>query len=764
MPLVSSLLRYILTAIIGIGTAGVLVVAFVLFSVYPHLPSLDALTDYRPKIPLRIYTSDNELIGEFGEERRNVVKIQQVPKALKQAILAAEDDRFYEHSGIDYVGILRAGLTNIANPTHLQGASTITMQVARNFYLSSERSLKRKLLEVMLTYKIENNLTKDQILELYINQIYLGQRSYGFATAAQTYYGKNLSELSIAESAMLAGLPKAPSAYNPVVNPKRAKIRQGYVLSRMHYLKFIDDKALILAQNEEPKLKSKKNELNDHAEYAAELVRQMVYETFQEETYTRGMNVYTTLNKSNQEAAYRAVRKGVLDYDKRHGYRGPEGFVEITQSTPEWLEIQLGEFPDSDDLKAAIVLSVTPKTIQAYSHGSEYTLQGDGLKFVQSALQSNAIESKRIKRGSIIRIASDNQNKWSVTQLPEVEAAFVSASPQDGAVRALVGGFDFSRSKFNHVNQAWRQPGSSFKPFIYSASLEKGFTPSTMVNDAPFSIDSALTGGQVWEPKNYDGKYDGPMTIRRALARSKNMVTIRVMQSIGVRYAQDYITKFGFDAEKHPPYLTTALGAGSVTPWQMLGGYSILANGGYKVQPYIISKITDNNGKILAQAQPKQAGDEQNRAIDARNAFIMESLLKDVVRVGTATKALSLKRNDLAGKTGTTNDHVDAWFAGFQGNLVGIAWMGFDQPIKKLGNGETGGQAALPIWIDYMSKALATVPDFERAIPEGISQVGSEYYYSEFIPVRAEPAAPSPESDPITNLLNGAKAPNDRVQ
>ena len=727
--------RFLLMALVsflGLGVVGVLLVVFGLAMAYPNLPALDTLTDYKPKMPLRIFTSDSVLIGEFGEERRNMVHIKDIPDVMKKAVLAIEDDRFYEHGGVDYLGITRAALHNLTGGAK-QGASTITQQVARNFFLSSEQTLKRKAYEVLLAWKIEKNLSKDQILEVYMNQIYLGQRAYGFASAAQIYFGKNIQDLTVAEAAMLAGLPKAPSAYNPVVNPKRARMRQQYILQRMAQLGYITPAQYEEAKNEELKVKTDSSAFGVHAEYVSEMARQLVYEQFKEDTYTRGLNVYTTITKADQDAAYIALRKGVMDYEKRHGYRGPEAYIEIPKTKAEAddaIETELADHPDSDDIIAAMVLQASPKSIQAVtSAGEEITITGPALTFGAAWLSEKAAPNRRIKRGAVIRVMQEG-NAWVLTQMPEVQSAFVSASTTDGAIRAMVGGFDYNRNKFNHVTQAWRQPGSAFKPFIYSASLERGLSPATIINDAPISFDAGQTGGQAWEPKNYDSKYDGPMTMRKGLMKSKNMISIRILHKIGAKYGQEYATRFGFDADKNPPYLTLALGAGNVTPLQMAGAYAVFANGGYKINPYLIAKVTDSDGNVLSQAKPDLAGEEANRVIDERNAFMMNSMLNDVVRFGTANKAMALKRPDLAGKTGTTNDSIDAWFAGYQAKLVGIAWIGYDQP-RNLGNRETGGGLALPIWINYMAKALKSIPVEERAVPEGLIHVGDEYYYAE---------------------------------
>ena len=727
--------RFLLMAVVslvGAAVVGVLLVVFGLAMAYPNLPALDTLTDYRPKMPLRIFTSDSVLIGEFGEERRNMVHIKDIPDVMKKAVLAIEDDRFYEHGGVDYLGITRAALHNLTGGAK-QGASTITQQVARNFFLSSEQTLKRKAYEVLLAWKIEKNLSKDQILEVYMNQIYLGQRAYGFASAAQIYFGKNIRDLTVAEAAMLAGLPKAPSAYNPVVNPKRARVRQQYILQRMAQLGYITPAQFEEAKHEELKVKTDSSAFGVHAEYVSEMARQLVYEQFKEDTYTRGLNVYTTITKADQDAAYLALRKGVMDYEKRHGYRGPEAYIEIPKTKTEAddaIETELADHPDSDDIIAAVVLQASPKSLQAVtSAGEEISITGSGLTFGAAWLSEKAAANRRIKRGAVIRVMREGDT-WVLTQMPEVQSAFVSASTTDGAIRAMVGGFDYNRNKFNHVTQAWRQPGSAFKPFIYSASLERGLSPATIINDAPISFDAGQTGGQAWEPKNYDSKYDGPMTMRKGLMKSKNMISIRILHKIGAKYGQEYATRFGFDADKNPPYLTLALGAGNVTPLQMAGAYAVFANGGYKINPYLIAKVTDSDGKVLSEANPDKAGEDRNRVIDERNAFMMNSMLNDVVRFGTANKAMALKRPDLAGKTGTTNDSIDAWFAGYQAKLVGIAWIGYDQP-RNLGNRETGGGLALPIWISYMAKALKSIPVEERAVPEGLIHVGDEYYYAE---------------------------------
>ena len=745
----------------GLAAAGAFLAGLVIALAYPNLPSLEVLTDYRPKIPMRIYTAEGALIGEFGEERRSVISIKEVPEQLKHAILAAEDERFYQHTGIDYLGVARAAYANLTQGGRRQGASTITMQVARNFFLSSEKTLTRKLYEVLLAFKIENNLEKDQILELYVNQIYLGQRAYGFAAASQIYFGKSLDKLSLGEAAVLAGLPKAPSAYNPVANPQRARQRQQYVLRRMKELGHINDQQQAEAARAPLHVRREvDNFAGIHGEFLAEMVRQAVYDQYPDEAYTKGFRVYTTIRKVDQEAAYEAVRRGLLTYDRSQGYRGPEAFIELAAgATEDDYDEALAEHADVDDLRAALVLTANTKEIHAVLRNGEMaTISGEGLRFAARALEDKAVQQRRIRRGAVIRLLKDEKKNWQVAQVPEAEAAFVSLDPNNGAIRALVGGFDFNRNKFNHITQAWRQPGSSFKPFIYSASLEKGFTPATVIADEPIVIEAEVTGSQRWEPKNYDGKFEGPLRMRTALAKSKNMISIRILQSIDPKYAQDYITRFGFDADKHPPYLTMALGAGSVTPLQMARGYAVFANGGFLIQPHFIQKIVDDRGNQLGTAHPPRAGDEALRVIDARNAFTMDSMMQDVMRYGTAASASKLGRRDLAGKTGTTNDFVDGWFCGYQPELVGVAWVGYDQP-KTLGKNQTGGRIALPIWIDYMGRALKGVPEAQRVVPEGVvsartdtdpaapaeARGGSEFYYREFAPPKedAGPAAPA---------------------
>jgi penicillin-binding protein 1A len=723
---------------VGLVFAGFLsllmVVGVAMVMAYPQLPDTSDLAEYRPKLPLRIYTADGALMGEFGEERRNLTPIREIPQVMKDAVLSIEDSRFYQHGGLDYLGLIRASIANLSKRKS-QGASTITMQVARNVYLSTEKTYTRKIYEILLTYKLEHLLTKDQILEIYMNQIFLGNRAYGFASAAETYFGKSLKDITIAEAAMLAGLPKAPSAYNPISNPKRARSRQLYIIERMEENNYITAKQALEAKAEPLRIRPSIDKNRIHAEYVAETVRQLMFAQYGQETYTRGLNVYTTLQSSEQNAAYQALRQGIMDFERRQVYRGPEKFIELPTKPKEMedaIDEVLDDHPDNGDVMSAVVLEASPKKIVAIRQNAEQLeITGDGLKPAQSGLSNKAGPNIKIKRGAVIRVVQTPKGTWEITQLPEVEGAFVAINPQDGSVRALVGGFDFAKNKFNHVIQAWRQPGSSFKPFIYSAALEKGFTPATVINDAPLFFDAGVTGGQPWEPKNYDGTFEGPMTLRKGLAKSKNMVSIRILQAVGTRNSQEWVTKFGFDEDKHPAYLTMALGAGSVTPMQMATGYSVFANGGMRVQPHMITRVTDHKGKILVDSPPQRVN-EANRAISPRNAFVMTSLLQEVTRSGTAAKArVALKRDDIYGKTGTTNDSMDAWFAGYHRNLAAVVWIGYDTP-RKLGDRETGGGLSLPVWISFMESALKNMPIMDAIAPEGVLYVNGDWYFEEY--------------------------------
>ena len=730
-----------------VALSGTLVVSGALVGIVAYevassrLPPLTSLTDYKPKLPMQVFSADGLLIGEYGSEKRTVVSYSSFPEKMRQAILAAEDDDFFTHHGIDLFGVARAVLANVKTGGRGQGASTITMQLARTTFLSRERSFVRKFYEVLLTLRIEQQLSKSQIFEIYANQIFLGQRSYGFATAAQTYFGKPLSELTIGQMAMLAGLPKAPARDNPIANPERAKQRQRYVLSRMRTLGFITEQEYQAALNEELKLHTDRPTFPLQAQWASEMARALVADQFKEDAYTGGLKVYTTIRAKDQQAANAAVQRAVFAYDRKQGYRGPESMVDLKTADElereERIEEAVAQAGDVGKLLSAVVLKVTPQAVTvSRGRGVSFDISGQGLAFVNAWLNPKAPANRQLRPGAVVRI-TEGQHGWEITQAPEVEAAMITIDTHDGAIRAMVGGYDFSRSKFNRATQSIRQPGSVLKPFIYSAALEKGFMTSTVVNDAPIILDPATTGNQLWEPKNYGGGYDGPMTLRNALARSKNMVSIRILQDIGVDYAQDYLGRFGIRPERNPAYLTMALGAGSVTPMQIATGMATFANGGYRLEPYLIDRITDTTGREVAKANPVQSGDENALIIDPRNAFLMDSMLKTVAQSGTAARVTKeLKRKDLAGKTGTTNDSRDAWFAGYATGVAGVAWLGYDRP-RSLGERETGGGLALPIWIDYLKDVLPDVPQKERPVPHGVVQVNGEYYLDE-----AQPSSP----------------------
>lgn len=737
-------------AITGVCGAGAAIsLGLVIFSVaYYQLPAIDALTQYRPKVPLRVYTADGDLIGEFGEERRDYVPFEEIPRHVKLAILAAEDNGFYEHSGIEFMGIARAAISNIITGRRGQGGSTITMQVARNFFLSSERSYTRKLYEVAMAFKIEQNLSKDKIFEVYANQIFLGHRSYGFGSAAKTYFGKDLRDLSISEAAVLAGLPVAPSAYNPLVNMRRATMRRNYVLGRMFNLGYIDEitYASAIAQPikvrqttaEQQKTQLQTQEL--HAGYVAEMVRMLLVPYFKDTLYNQGLNVYTTIRSFDQKVASSTVRQNMIDYDRRYGYRGVEGHVDISQEETREANIRqaLAKVVSSANLLPGVVTQLTPQTmsVQLYS-GETVKIAAKDFAFAKRYIAQNGKElqgrykAKELRVGAIVRVTQDAKGKWSLGQIPVVESAFVSANFNTGAIYSLVGGFDFKLNQFNHVTQAWRQPGSSFKPFIYSAALDKGFTPATIINDAPLSIDPRLTGGKLWEPRNDDRRYDGPMTLATALARSKNLVSIRIVQAIDPFYAQQFISKFGFNPKNHPALLTMALGVGSVTPLEMVTGYSVFANGGYLVQPYLIEKVTDADGNVLMQSHNAKVGDGAPRTLDARNAYVMNSLLHGVATQGTGRRAgNALKRADIGAKTGTTNDALDAWFAGYAGEIAAVGWMGYDQP-KSLGANAYGAGLVLPVWVNYMKAVLKGAPEYYRPQPADVVKIDGMPFYAD---------------------------------
>jgi len=756
-------LRYLLHAAAIAGLAGVaalftLVLAAILL--YPKLPAIDSLTEYRPQVPLRVYAANGTLIGEFGEEHRALVRIGDVPAVLKEAILAAEDARFYQHGAIDINGVLRSAFVDTLGGAARQGASTITMQLARNLYFSSEKTLQRKFAEALLAYKIEHALTKDQILDRYVNQIYLGERAYGFAAAAQVYFGKSLGELTLGEAATLAGLPKAPSAYNPRANPAAAARRRAYVLGRMRALGYIDDARYRAALAEPIETTRASVHYALDAPYAAEEVRRMMFAQYGEAAYTSGYSVYTTINGADQAAADAAVRAAVLAYDQRHGYRGAEGEVELGSGTADAeaaAERALRRRAAVNGLEPAVVLQASPVSLTALMRdGKTVLLRGEARRFGRSA--------PKLARGALIRLERGAGGKGQLAQLPEAQAALVALDPASGAVLALCGGFDFDANQFDHVTQAYRQPGSSFKPFVYSAALEKGFSPATVVQDEPLVVPASYPGGEDWEPQNYENDFLGPITVREALADSRNVAAVRVLLAIGIPYARDYATRFGLPADQIPPYPTMVLGAGSFTPMQMATAYAVFANGGYRVAPYLVERVLDAGGNVIYQASPARAGEGAPRAIDVRNAFLMTSLLKDVVRHGTAARAQSLGRTDLAGKTGTTENFVDAWFDGFNPDQVAVSWIGFDKP-RSLGKGEVGARAALPMWEDYMGAALKGAPDRTYSMPPGIVRAGvvmpenstaqegvwnetEDYFYAEYAPPPPPPPAPAQASVP----------------
>ncbi|MGE8678804.1 MAG: penicillin-binding protein 1A [Achromobacter marplatensis] len=762
-------------AVAGAGVCGAVLLGLALALAWPSLPDLHAMTDYRPRVPLRIYTADKVLIGEYGEEHRNVLRFDEIPPVMRQAVLAAEDDRFYSHGGVDWMGVARAVLTNVVKGSKSQGGSTITMQVARNFYLSSEKTYSRKFYELLLTFKIENELTKDQILELYMNQIYLGHRAYGFAAASRTYLGKPLSEVTPAEAAMLAGIPKAPSRFNPITNFPRAEIRQHYVLGRMKTLGYLTPEQADEALKQHLTIRgadgTSARGFAVHGDYPAELARQLMYGVFQEETYSKGIDVYTTIDSKAQEAAYRAVRDGVLDYTRRAVYPGPEDQLDLPdgvendpQALDEVLDGVQDKAPDSEDLLAAVVLSASPTEVKLARSGRDLITISDkkALAVVARALNPKASDSQRIRRGSVVYIhktGDKDTDSWEIINMPALQAALVSMTPEDGAIRAMIGGFDYNRGTFNRVTQAWRQPGSNIKPFVYAAALERGFTPATQISDQPFMLTAAQTGSKDWQPKNDGNKYEPMLTLRQGLYRSKNMVSIRILQAISPQYAQDYLTRFGFDKSRWPAVLPLALGAGGATPLQVVNGYSVFANGGYRVTPYLVDHVTDRSGKVLMQAQPVKAGDEAARAIDPRTAWVMDDILRGVATSGTAARAHQvLKRNDVGGKTGTTNEAVDVWFSGFTPALATTVWMGFDQP-KSLGTNEFGSGLALSTWLDYMQPVLKGVPDAKQAPrPDGLLVENGEYYFSEFPPGQAVASLDLSSGDALTDFLNNNRS------
>ena len=772
------MLRFLFNLVLSLFVVGILALAVIAMVVIPDLPDIDALKDVRMQVPLRIYTHDGSLLAEYGEKRRIPVHIENVPKQLVHAFIAAEDDRFYTHPGVDWQGIVRAAINLAKTGEKSQGGSTITMQVARNFFLSREKSYTRKINEIFLALKIERELSKDEILELYLNKIYLGQRAYGIGAAAQVYYGSSVQNLNLAQMAMIAGLPKAPSASNPVSFPQRALHRRAYVLDRMLTLGYITQQEHDTATAAPLSASLHSPDIEIEAPYIAEMVRQYLLEHYGEDAYTAGYNVYTTIRDKNQTAANFALRKGLLEYDRRHGYRGPEQHISLEKSNdPQTWQQVLETFPVIGNLFPAVVTEIREKSVTAYMAGiGPIGIEWDGLSWARKYENENLrgptpqTAAEILKKGDIIRVIEDESGQWQLSQLPAVEGGLVSLDPNNGSLLALVGGFDFNRSKFNRITQAKRQPGSSFKPFIYSAALDAGYTAASVINDAPVVFDDPGIE-DIWRPENYSGNYYGPTRLRVALAHSRNLVSIRLLHAIGVPFALEHIKQFGFNVDELPHNLSLALGSGAVTPWQLTTSYSVFANGGYRIEPFFIERIETEPDKIIYRANPpvvchncdtekphgteekpaaEQTGVADNaaatpaaaspatgpgatdetaaaepeqknapRVVNAENIWIMNSMTRDVIKTGTGRRALTLHRSDLSGKTGTTNDQRDAWFAGFNSSIVAVTWVGFDK-FAPLGNGETGSRAALPMWIEYMRVALQGLPESIPERPPGL--------------------------------------------
>lgn len=731
MAVVRTILKWSLMAVSAVFLLGLLLMLGLAFYIAPSLPAIDELKSVDYHVPLRVYSAEGSLLAEFGEKRRVPLEIDEIPENLKAAVIAAEDDRFYQHPGVDYKGLIRAALKLARTGEKTQGGSTITMQVARNFFLNRERTYSRKLREILLAMKIEQKLSKDEILALYLNQNYMGNRAYGVGAAAETYYGKSLQELSLDQLAMLAGLYKAPSRFNPIVNPERAKARRNYVLRRMAEQGYISESDAAEAQSAalSASMHSPKPAITAH--YAAEMVRSALYEQYGDELYQLGLSVYTTIKDDLQSSAVAALRKGLSSYDARHGYRGAEKNYDISDKSLEDLGYLLENYAEQGGLHPALVLSSDKDAASIYlGDGESAVLTLDAVDWARPYVDENTRGDKPrrvdavVKEGDLIRVVR-GESGWRLAQLPAVEGALVSISSRDGAILALQGGFDYFRSRFNRATQAIRQPGSSFKPFVYSAGLNSGLTPATTFNDAPIVEETEISGeAAYWRPENYSGRFYGPTRMRVALAKSRNLVSIRLLRKIGVRSALRHIDKFRLTDRKMPADLSLALGTGGLTPLELVGGFAVFANQGYRVEPYLISRIEDRDGAVVFEARPSQVCDpacekalsEQGqeaqmtmnraeRVLDKENAYQITSMLQDVIRIGTGHRARELGRNDLAGKTGTTNDQRDAWFTGFNPDIATTVWVGFDK-VKPLGKNETGGRLALPIWMDFMRDAL----------------------------------------------------------
>ena len=789
----------LLVGTFALFATGVLIVAVIALALTPTLPAIEGLNGNTLKVPMRVYTQEGTLLGEFGEEKRILVTMEETPPLLVKAILAAEDDSFYFHQGVDFLGIARAALSNLRSGRHGEGGSTITMQVARNYFLSPEKTYTRKLKEILLAFKIERELDKDRILELYINKIFLGNRAYGFGAAAQIYFGKPLAQLSLAETALLAGLPKAPSRDNPLNNPDNAKARRNYVLQRMHKLGAIDTAQLETALQTPVVANAHAIKLNFDAPYIAEMVRQYMFQTYSEKTYGGGFHVYTTIREKDQIAADKALRKALIEYDRRHGYRGPIGHEKLKDARDTAkLDDILKDYEASGDLLPAVVIDVAEKSLQTYTQdGQTVGIDWDGLVWAQRQLDENArgpvpqAAADVARVGDVIYVERTEQGTWLLAQRPAVAGGLVALRPQDGAILALAGGFDFYDSSFNRVTQAERQAGSSIKPFIYSAALDKGFTAASLVSGAPIVIEDMNLEDE-WRPEDYSRRFFGETRLRKALTLSLNLVAVRLLRAIGPDYAIEYLTRFGFERRQLPRNLSLALGSASATPMQMATAFAVFANGGFKVTPYFIARIEDADHKPLFTANPARACPECDpaaaapsdtqllapRVISAENRFITTSMMRDVIAAGTAQAARALERKDLAGKTGTTNEHRDAWFCGFNDDVVATAWVGFDQPAP-LGQGEVGGRAALPMWMDYMRVALAGVPERPLTPPAGIvtaiinSETGNptdandpkgivEYFAQGSLPQAGQAGPSNPDSQTGTDTPNGTPAPPNR--
>lgn len=743
------LIKYILYFFSTLFVLGLVAVVAIYLYLAPGIPSIETLKDVQLQVPLQVYSQDQRLIAEFGEKHRKPLQYNQIPAQVIQAFLAAEDDRFFEHPGVDYQGLLRAAFQLVMTGQRRQGGSTITMQVARNFFLSSKKTYSRKLNEIILALKIESLLSKQEILELYLNKIYLGHRSYGVGAASYVYYGKPIEKLNLAQVAMIAGLPKAPSRFNPITDPERAVIRRNYVLGRMLELSMI-------SQNEHDEAKGAPVSANLHhalsevdAPYVAEMARAEAVSRFGDDAYTHGYMIYTTVDSHLQNAANKALQDALQSYDKRHGFKGIEAHLE--GSADEWREKLMGKEKFAQ-LKNAVVAQVYEKSAELMvDDGQTLTLDWSGLSWARQYRDQDHLgpapktADEILKPGDLIRIypeqKEDGSTAWRLAQTPEVSGALVSVASDTGAVLALVGGYDFSLSKFNRAVQAKRQPGSGFKPFIYSAALENGFTAATLINDAPVVFDDPSMES-AWRPENYSGQFFGPTRLRYALTQSRNLVSIRILRKLGIKYTLDYISRFGFNPEDLPHDLSLSLGSGAITPMQMAEGYVVLSNGGYHIKPYFIQKITDNQSQSVFEASPlivctdtepnsskfSQENEPEltnkcaEQVITPQNHYLMNSMMRDVVQFGTATKAKALGRKDIAGKTGTTNDQRDAWFNGFNRRIVTITWVGFDD-FKALGRGEVGGRTAIPAWIDFMRVALENQPEELPAMPPGMVTV-----------------------------------------